>query len=79
MGSNYKAEFQAWITDKTRSITLFILRVNDAEQDMFRWIEWIVMQGLPLQVVNNSLTKEGVKYKPITSKLLCKYILVTAR
>jgi len=79
VGSNYKAEFQALATDKTRSITSFILRVNEAEQDMFRWIEWIVMQSLPLQVVDNSLTREGMKYKPITSKLLRKYILATAK
>ncbi len=67
------------VTDKTRSITLFILRVNDVEQDMFHWIEWIVMQSLPLQVVNNSLTREGMKYKPITLKMLRKYILDTEK
>jgi hypothetical protein len=37
------------------------------------------MQSLPLQVVDNSLTREGMKYKPITSKLLRKYILATAK
>jgi hypothetical protein len=79
VGSNYIAEFQALVTDKTRSIASFILRVNDAEQDMFHWIEWIVMHSLPLQVVDNSLTREGMKNKPITSKLLCKYILATAK
>jgi hypothetical protein len=79
VGSNYKAEFHALATDKTRSITSFILCVNDTEQDMFHWIEWIVMQSLPLQVVNNSLTREGMKYKPITLKMLRKYNLATEK
>jgi hypothetical protein len=78
--SNYITEFQALVTEKNRSIASFILRVNhDAEKDMFHWIEWIVMHSLPLQVVDNSLTQEGMKYKPITSKLLCKHILATAK
>jgi hypothetical protein len=72
VGSNSIAEFQALVTDKTCPITLFIKRVHEAEQDMFHCIEWIVMQ---IQIVDNSLTQEGMKYKPRTSKLLCKYIL----
>lgn len=79
VGLNYKAEYQALVPDKTRSITSFIIRVSEAEQDMFRWIEWIVMTNSPLSSVDDSLTREGMRYKPITSKLLRKYILATAK
>ena len=65
--------------DKTCSIKSFILRVSEAEQDMFRWIEWIVMTNSPPSSVDDQLTREGMKYMPTTSKLLCKYILATAK
>lgn len=46
------------------------------EQDMFRWIEWIVVKSLPLRIVDDPLsTCDGVRYKPFTLKLLHKYIL----
>lgn len=46
---------------------------------MFRWIEWIVVKNLPLSIVDDPLTREGMKYKPVTSKLLRKYILATSK
>jgi hypothetical protein len=79
VGLNYKAEYQALVPDKSRSITSYILRVNDAEQDMFCWIEWIVVKSLPLGIVDDPLTRNGMRYKAITSKLLRKYILATAK
>jgi hypothetical protein len=78
VGLNYKAEYQALVPDKTRSITSYVLRVNDVEQDMFCWIEWIVVNSLPLRIVDDPLTRNGMRYKPVTSKLLCKYILATS-
>lgn len=79
MGLNYKEEYQALVPGKGRSITSYILRVNDAEQDMFCWIEWIVVKSLPLAIVDDPLTRNGMRYKAITSKLLRKYILATAK
>jgi len=79
VGLNYKEEYQALVPGKGRSITSYILRVNDAEQDMFCWIEWIVVKSLPLAIVDDPLTRNGMRYKAITSKLLRKYILATAK
>jgi len=61
------------VPGKGRSITLYILRVNDAEQDMLCWIEWIVVKSLPLAIVDDPLTRNGMRYKAITTKLLRKY------
>ena len=42
VGLNYKAEYQALVPDKTcSSIMSYVLRVNDVEQDMFRWLDWV--------------------------------------
>ncbi len=47
---------------------------------MFRWIEWIVIKSLSLRIVDDPLLHNGImRYKPDTSKLLCKYILATSK
>ena len=75
---NYKAEYQALVPNTNRSIASYVLRVNDKEQDMFHWIEWIVVKSLPLKIVDDPLTREGMRYKATTSKVLRKNILATA-
>ena len=42
---------------------------------MFKWVEWIVMKNQPLSIVDCPLTREAIRYKPITSKLLHRNIL----
>ena len=78
VGLNYKAEYQALVPNTNRSIASYVLRVNDMEQDMFHWIEWIVVKSLPLKIVDDPLTREGMRYKATTSKVLRKNILATA-
>jgi hypothetical protein len=45
---------------------------------MFRSIEWLVVKSLPLRIVDDPLTRNGMRYKPVTSKLLRKCILATS-
>lgn len=55
VGLNDKSEYQVLVPDKTRSVTsFFTLCVSVAEQDMFRWMEWILMTNLPLNSVAHS-------------------------
>ena len=45
---------------------------------MFRSIEWLVVKSLLLRIVDDPLTRNGMRYKPVTSKLLRKCILATS-
>jgi hypothetical protein len=74
VGDSFAVEFDSIKPDKAR-ITSFVLRVSDAEHDMFKWIEWLVMKNLPLSIVDCPLTRSAVRFKPVTSKLLRKHIL----
>lgn len=56
-------------------ITSFVLRVNEVERYMYKWIEWVIMNSLAMRMVDDPLTREGMRYKPITSKFLRKNIL----
>ena len=58
--------------DRKGRILSFIIRVNKTEKEMFRWIEWVVMLNQPLSIVDDPLTRDGMRYKPITSKLLLR-------
>ena len=66
-------------TTKPNSISSFALRIKDSERDMYMWVEWAVMLNQPLSIVDNPLTQEGMRYKPVTSKLLCKNILALGK
>ena len=43
---------------------------------MFHWIECIVVKSLPLKIVDDPLTQEGMRYKVTTSKVLCKNMIL---
>ena len=76
VGLTYKADFERQdVSDKTARITSYVVRASDAEQDMYKWIEWVVMKSLPLKIVDDPLTRDGMRYKSVTSKLLRKTIL----
>ena len=75
VGLGYKEEYERLLPERTR-ITSYVIRVNDVEKDMYKWIEWVIMKNLPLKMVDNPLTCEGMRYKPITSKILRKNILL---
>ena len=66
-------------TTKPNSLSSFVLRINDTERDMYKWVEWVVMLNQPLSIVDNPLTREGMRYKPVTSKLLRKNILALGK
>jgi hypothetical protein len=78
VGLGYKEEYERLLPERTR-ITSYVIRVNDVEKDMYKWIEWVIMKNLPLKMMDNPLTREGMRYKPITSKLLRKNINCCAR
>jgi hypothetical protein len=81
VGASFQTDYEALHakTTKPNSISSFVLRINDAEKDMYKWVEWVVMLNQPLSIVDNSLTQEGMRYKPVTSKLLRKNILALAK
>lgn len=74
VGLSYKEEYERLLPERSL-ITSFVLRVNDVERDMYKWIEWVIMNSLAMRMVDDPLTREGMRYKPITSKLLRKNIL----
>ena len=66
---SFAVEFDSIKPDKA-CITSFVLRVSNAEHDMFKRIEWLVMKNLPLSIVDCPLTRSAVRFKPVMSKLL---------
>ncbi len=80
VGATFLSDFESlhW-KGKPSSITSFIIRINKAKRNMFNWMEWIVMTNQPHSIVDFSMTCEAIRYKPITSKLLCKNILALCK
>ena len=81
VGATFVTDFESLHSNvkKPSSITSFVIRINEAERDMFKWVEWIVMKNQPLSIVDCPLTREAIRYKPITSKLLRKNILAVCK
>jgi hypothetical protein len=53
----------------------FTAMYTSKENDAYKWIEWIIMRNQSLTEVDNPLTREAVRYSPICSTTLKKYIL----
>ena len=80
VGASFVTDFESLhCKGKPSSITSFVIRINEAERDMFKWVEWIVMTNQPLSIVDCPMTREAIRYKPITSKLLRKNILALCK
>jgi hypothetical protein len=77
VGSTFESDYESLHADQLQRgrITAFVHRVNDAERDMYKWIEWVVMKNQPLSMVDCPLTREGMQYKAVTSKSLRKNML----
>jgi hypothetical protein len=78
VGVSFQTDYEVLHAKTTRSNSIFsfVLRINDTERDIYKWVEWDVMLNQPLLMVDNPLMREGMQYKPVTSKLLRKNILV---
>ena len=71
----YEEEYNERLQPERSRITSFVLRVCEREKDMHDWIEWIIMQNLPLSIADCPMTcRAGVRWKPICSKQLRKQI-----
>jgi hypothetical protein len=85
VGNNYALKLQELLAHsnpaslsspgQTRMKQHFVPSYSSPEVDVYKWIEWVVMQHQPLSEVDNPLTREGTKYSSISSKSLRKYIL----
>ena len=75
VGASYTEHFDALRKDDPNSMTPYVHRVGEAETEAFSWIEWVVMNNLPLRLVDDALTKKAFRYKSMTSKLLRAHIL----
>jgi len=75
VGPLFEEQFDSSQQHHKSRITSYVLRVSEAEHDVYKWIEWIVMKNLPISMVDDPLTREAVRYKPLGSKSLRKYIL----
>jgi hypothetical protein len=80
VGTSFQTDYERLHNkDREGRITSFIIRVNKTEKEMFRWIEWIVVLNQPLSIVDDPLTRDGMRFKPITSKLLRRNILALCK
>ncbi len=80
VGATFVTDFESLhCKGKPTSITSFVIRINEAKRDMFEWVEWIVVTNQPLSIVDCPMTREAIRYKPITSKLLRKIILALCK
>ena len=55
VGSTFREDYESLQSkdDKPSSITSFVIRINDAERDMYKWVEWIVMKNQLLSMRHN--------------------------
>jgi hypothetical protein len=66
VGTSFQTDYERLHNnDREGRISSFIIRVNETEKEMFRWIEWVVMLYQPLSIVDDPLTRDGMRYKPI--------------
>ena len=80
VGTSFQTDYERLHNkDREGRISSFIICVNETEKEMFRWIEWVVMLNQPLSIVDDPLTRDGMRYKPITSKLLRRNILALCK
>jgi hypothetical protein len=84
VGKNFEMELQQLLahsnpttssSSQTRVQQYFQPIYSSREVDVYKWIEWVVMRHKPLSKVDDSLTREGMKYSAVTSKSIKKYIL----
>ena len=74
VGPKYQEEYVQVVKDNV--FAAFKPTVSKREADMFGWIEWVVMRNMPLAEVDDEITQTGMRYGPITSKLLRKMLFL---
>jgi hypothetical protein len=81
VGPSFESDFERLhhLSGKNSAITSFVIRVNETEREMYKWIEWVIMKNQPLSIVDDPLTREGMRYRPVTSKLLRQNILLLCK
>jgi hypothetical protein len=61
VGATFVTDFESLhCKGKPSSITSFVIRIDEAERDMFKWVEWIVMTNQPLSIVDCPMTREAI-------------------
>ncbi|DBA01274.1 TPA: hypothetical protein N0F65_010866 [Lagenidium giganteum] len=54
--------------------------VDSAARNAHKWLQWVVSSNLPFSFLDNPMTREHVDLKPVSSKMLRKYLhLVTSK
>ncbi|DAZ98313.1 TPA: hypothetical protein N0F65_008899, partial [Lagenidium giganteum] len=61
------------IMSRQQASTTSYFTVNAAAKNMYRWLEWIVMDGLPLTFCEKRLATKNTSLQPICSKTLKRY------
>ena len=72
--TKFKEEYVQVVKDNV--FAAFKPTVSKREADMFGWIEWVVIRNMPLTEVDDEITRTGMRYGPITSKLLRKMLFL---
>jgi hypothetical protein len=75
VGHSFAEHFDSVQQQNKSPITSYVLRASNAEHDIYKRIEWIVVKNLPISMVDDPLTRKAVCYKSITSKSLRKHLL----
>jgi hypothetical protein len=58
-----------------RQYTLDYL-IDDKSRDIFKWLEWVVMDEMGIGFCEKALTRENSNLQPISAKTLKKYMLL---
>jgi hypothetical protein len=61
---------------RTKQATLDNIFLDAKSINVMKWIEWIVMDGLPLSFCEKELTRSNTKLERICTKTLKKYMLL---
>ena len=88
VGKDYRQQYEAVVaaqlaippTAKGGAAVLdnFVLRVSDAEKEMTKWINYLVMKNMPISLVDCPLTRQLSRLKAVCSKTVRKHILSLA-
>jgi hypothetical protein len=72
VGPSFEIDFERLhhSSGKNGAITSFVIQVNETEREMYKWIEWVIMKNQPLSIADDPLTREGMRYRSVKSKLI---------
>ncbi|OWY92297.1 hypothetical protein PHMEG_00038761 [Phytophthora megakarya] len=69
--AGFEAQYASFQSNSHRPLQAFGFIAEEAS-DLFQWIQWIIMRNMPIQEVEDELTRAMSKLRPVTVKAVKK-------